>query len=140
MTIESQVDRCENKENKTSSQKSASSANSQSNSSKKVLSTKLSNDPRVHCCLYFLSPQNPHRLKAVDVQTMKSLGDKVNLIPLIAKADTLTAEELKDYKQMVNQQIAANDIKVFDIPDLTPEQQQSDPEMNRENKKLKVGK
>ena len=70
---------------------------------------------------------------------MKSLGDKVNLIPLIAKADTLTADELKHFKQMVNQQIAANDIKVFEIPDFTPEQQQNFPEMNKENKKLKVG-
>ncbi len=136
MTIESQIDRSD-KEN---SKPSSSSNNKQSQKVTAGLNTKLTNDPRVHCCLYFLSPQNPHRLRAVDVEAMKSLGDKVNLIPVIAKADTLTAEELVEFKAMVLEQLSSHNIKVFQIPELTTLQQQFDPELQQENKKNKVCK
>ena len=33
---------------------------------------------------------------------MKRLHDKVNIIPLIAKADTLTPEECRDFKKTVS--------------------------------------
>ncbi|XP_063720348.1 protein peanut-like isoform X2 [Symsagittifera roscoffensis] len=125
MTIESQIDRSNNKENSKYSKSSTG------------LSTKLQNDPRVHCCIYFLSPQNPHRLKAVDVEAMKSLGDKVNLIPVIAKADTLTPEELKDFKAMVLKELDTHGIKLFQIPEVSSLQQQLDPELGPENKKYK---
>ena len=69
---------------------------------------------------------------------MKSVGERVNLIPVIAKADTLTPEELKAFKQMVLAEIATHDIKVFQIPEPTALQQQLDPELAQENKKYKV--
>ena len=40
-------------------------------------------------------------LKPLDVEFMKQLHDKVNIIPVIGKADTLTPEELKAMKQRV---------------------------------------
>ena len=43
----------------------------------------------------------PSRLKAIDIETMSALQEKVNIIPLIAKADTLTQPELKTLKAKV---------------------------------------
>lgn len=42
-----------------------------------------------------------HGLKPLDVELMKRLHDKVNLIPLIAKADTMTPEECIHFKKQV---------------------------------------
>ena len=58
-------------------------------------------DNRVHCCLYMIAPSG-HGLKPLDVELMKRLHDKVNLIPLIAKADTMTPEECNHFKKQVN--------------------------------------
>ena len=40
-------------------------------------------------------------LKPIDVEFMKQLHTKVNLIPIIAKADTLTDEEVAEFKARV---------------------------------------
>lgn len=40
-------------------------------------------------------------LKALDLVTMKKLDNKVNIIPVIAKADTITKAELQKFKQKV---------------------------------------
>lgn len=58
-------------------------------------------DNRVHCCLYFIAPSG-HSLKPLDIQFMLHLHDKVNIIPVIAKADTFTPEELAVFKKNVN--------------------------------------
>ena len=53
-------------------------------------------------------PQSPTsvffllRLKALDLVTMKKLDSKVNIIPVIAKADTITKSELNKFKAKVN--------------------------------------
>ncbi|ETE63270.1 Septin-5, partial [Ophiophagus hannah] len=52
------------------------------------LNRKNIQDNRVHCCLYFISPFG-HGLRPVDVEFMKALHEKVNIVPLIAKADCL---------------------------------------------------
>ncbi|TRY90926.1 hypothetical protein DNTS_014451, partial [Danionella cerebrum] len=55
-------------------------------------------DSRIHCCLYFIAPSG-HGLKPLDIEFMKRLHEKVNIIPLIAKADTLTPEECQQFKK-----------------------------------------
>lgn len=40
-------------------------------------------------------------LKPLDIEIMKRLGTRVNLIPVIAKADTLTQNDLAVFKQRV---------------------------------------
>ena len=62
-------------------------------------------DSRVHVCLYFIAPSG-HSLKPIDIEFMLHLHDKVNIIPVIAKADTLTPEELLLFKKNVSQLIA----------------------------------
>uniref|UniRef100_A0AAQ4Q8N1 Septin n=1 Tax=Gasterosteus aculeatus aculeatus TaxID=481459 RepID=A0AAQ4Q8N1_GASAC len=62
-------------------------------------------DNRVHCCLYFIAPSG-HGLKPLDIEFMKRLHDKVNVIPLIAKADTLTPEECQLFKKQEKMPLA----------------------------------
>ncbi|KAL0979252.1 hypothetical protein UPYG_G00182800 [Umbra pygmaea] len=61
------------------------------------LNRKNIQDNRVHCCLYFIPPFG-HGLRPVDVEFMKALHEKVNVVPLIAKADCLTPNEIKKLK------------------------------------------
>jgi len=44
---------------------------------------------------------NLNRLKPLDIEIMKRLGTRVNLIPVVAKADTLTQNDLFVFKQRV---------------------------------------
>ncbi|XP_020788903.2 septin-9-like isoform X1 [Boleophthalmus pectinirostris] len=69
-------------------------------------------DTRVHCCVYFLPPTG-HRLRAIDVEFMKHLGSIVSIVPVIAKADTLTLDERLDFKHRIRQDLAANGIQVY---------------------------
>lgn len=57
-------------------------------------------DNRIHACVYFIQPTG-HSLKPLDVEVMKRLHTKVNLIPVIAKADTLTDDEVVAFKHRV---------------------------------------
>ena len=57
-------------------------------------------DLRVHACLYFIRPTG-HSLKPLDIEVMKKLCTRVNLIPVVAKADTLTPTDLAKFKQRV---------------------------------------
>ena len=57
-------------------------------------------DTRVHACLHFLAPTG-HGMKRLDMEVMKRLQDKVNIIPVLGKADSCTREELKVFKQKV---------------------------------------
>jgi septin 7 len=43
-----------------------------------------------------------YSLKALDIEVMKQLHDKVNIVPVIAKADTMTPEECADFKKTVS--------------------------------------
>lgn len=72
-------------------------------------------DNRIHACVYFIQPTG-HSLKALDVAVMKKLHKKVNLIPVIAKADTLTDDEILAFKQMILTDIANQQIEIFEPP------------------------
>lgn len=58
-------------------------------------------DLRVHTCLYFIRPTG-HTLKPLDIEVMKRLCSRVNLIPVIAKADTLSPADLARFKAKVS--------------------------------------
>ncbi|KII93874.1 hypothetical protein PLICRDRAFT_407631 [Plicaturopsis crispa FD-325 SS-3] len=72
-------------------------------------------DNRVHACLYFIQPTG-HSLKQIDIEFMRRLHTKVNLIPVIAKADTLTEEEVAEFKARILADIAHHDIHIFQAP------------------------
>jgi len=65
--------------------------------------------------LYFIRPTG-HTLKPLDIEIMKRLGTRVNLIPVIAKADTLTQADLALFKQRIREVIAAQGIRVYQPP------------------------
>lgn len=58
-------------------------------------------DNRIHCCFYFISPFG-HGLKPLDIEFMKQLHNKVNIVPVIAKADVLTRKEMQKLKKTVS--------------------------------------
>jgi cell division control protein 12 len=45
---------------------------------------------------------NSDSLSALDIKTMKLLGTRCNVIPVIAKADTITPAALKAFKARVH--------------------------------------
>ena len=57
-------------------------------------------DTRIHCALFFINPTG-HSLRPIDVIVMKKLSEVVNVVPVIAKADTLTLEERDAFKHKV---------------------------------------
>ncbi|XP_077390364.1 neuronal-specific septin-3 isoform X2 [Festucalex cinctus] len=69
-------------------------------------------DTRVHCCIYFLAATG-HRLRPIDVEFMKRLGKIVSIVPVIAKADTLTIDERQEFKERIRQDLAGNGIRVY---------------------------
>ncbi|KAH3679786.1 hypothetical protein WICPIJ_008520 [Wickerhamomyces pijperi] len=71
-------------------------------------------DNRVHACLYFINPTSKG-LSPVDVEALKNISNRVNLIPVIAKSDTLTANELNEVKVLVKQIIDGQNIKICEF-------------------------
>lgn len=92
---------------------------------------KITPDQRVHCCLYFIQPSG-HGLKSLDIEFMKRLCDKVNIIPVVAKADTLTADECVLFKKQILNEIAQHKIKIYEFPDTSEEDEE-----HKLNKSLK---
>ncbi|XP_035826933.1 septin-11 isoform X3 [Aplysia californica] len=72
-------------------------------------------DTRVHACLYFIAPTG-HSLKALDLVTMKKLDTKVNIIPVIAKADTITKTELTKFKTKLMSELVSNGVHIYQFP------------------------
>lgn len=87
-------------------------------------------DLRVHACLYFIRPTG-HSLKPLDIEIMKRLSTRVNLIPVIAKADTLSPSELEQFKIRIRDVIEAQDINIY-----TPPMDVDDPASAEHSKQL----
>ncbi|KAK7872263.1 hypothetical protein R5R35_012116 [Gryllus longicercus] len=79
-------------------------------------------DNRVHCCLYFIGPSG-HGLKPLDIEFMQRLHDKVNIIPVIAKSDTLTPDECAHFKKQILNEISQHKIKIYEFPDTEDEEE-----------------
>uniref|UniRef100_UPI0037E8B111 septin-5-like n=1 Tax=Semicossyphus pulcher TaxID=241346 RepID=UPI0037E8B111 len=73
-------------------------------------------DNRVHCCLYFISPFG-HGLRPLDVECMKALHEKVNIVPVLAKADSLTQEEVFRKKMQIREEIKQFGINIYQFPE-----------------------
>lgn len=72
-------------------------------------------DNRVHACLYFITPTG-HGLRELDIELMKRLSPRVNVIPVIGKADSLTPEELAETKKLIMEDIDYHKIQIYDFP------------------------
>lgn len=64
---------------------------------------------------------------------MKKLHDRVNLIPVIAKADTMTPDEIRNFKANVLNLINDHSIQIYEFPDIDDDELEN----NRSNSALK---
>ena len=77
----------------------------------------------IHCCLYFIAP---HRLKHIDLAFMRRLHKYVNIVPIIAKSDTMTTKEKEEFKMQVREALQKEGIDAFafDTPVIRQMEQQ----------------
>ncbi|CAO3616060.1 unnamed protein product [Cunninghamella echinulata] len=80
----------------------------------RVHNRKPIHDTRIHLCFYFINPTG-HNLKELDILTLKELSSRVNLIPLIAKADSLTDPEKVKFKKMILEDFKKYNISVYPL-------------------------
>jgi len=65
--------------------------------------------------LYFITPTG-HALREIDIELMRRLSPRVNVIPVIGKADSLTPTELKTFKKRIMEDIEHYDIPIYNFP------------------------
>ncbi|KAK2578670.1 hypothetical protein KPH14_012159 [Odynerus spinipes] len=98
------------------------------------LNRKNIQDNRVHCCLYFIPPYG-HGLRQLDIEVLRRLHRKVNVVPVIAKADTLTTQEVKKLKERILADIEEHEIQIYQFPDCDSDE---DEEFKQQDKELKA--
>ncbi|ODN78083.1 septin [Cryptococcus wingfieldii CBS 7118] len=72
-------------------------------------------DNRVHALLYFIPPTG-HALRELDIELMRRLSPRVNVIPVIGKSDSLTPTELRAFKKRIMEDIEYYGIPVYNFP------------------------
>ncbi|KAI1309513.1 hypothetical protein EDD11_004099 [Mortierella claussenii] len=90
-------------------------------------------DNRVHALLYFIAPTG-HSLREIDIELMKRLSPRINVIPVIGKADTMTPNELAEFKKRIMEDIEHYNIPIYNFP-YDPEE--DDEETVEENSELR---
>jgi septin family protein len=70
-------------------------------------------DTRVHCCLYMIQPYGKLKLRDEDIQCMRALHERVNLVPIIAKADTFNTSQLAKFKENILAELKLNGINYY---------------------------
>jgi len=81
----------------------------------KVKRNPKAQDSQIHACLYFIDNAN-NGLTEKDIRILKRLTARVNVIPVIAKADLLTTTQLANLKQAIKKDLKSQEIPVFDFP------------------------
>ncbi|KAJ3186316.1 hypothetical protein HDU85_007756 [Gaertneriomyces sp. JEL0708] len=91
-------------------------------------------DNRVHALLYFITPTG-HSLRELDIEFMRRLGPRVNVIPVIAKADSMSVPELAAFKKRIMEDIAYYKIPIYNFP---YDEEEDDDETVEENNELRA--
>lgn len=83
-------------------------------------------DTRVHCILYFISPNTGSKLRPLDVQALKKLTEVSNVVPVIAKSDSLTISERAALKRVLQGEFAKHKLNIYpyDSEDLFEDEKQ----------------
>uniref|UniRef100_A0A8C6SS74 Septin 4a n=1 Tax=Neogobius melanostomus TaxID=47308 RepID=A0A8C6SS74_9GOBI len=92
-------------------------------------------DNRVHCLqnkLFFTSFF--FRLRPIDIQCMRGLHEKVNIIPILAKADSLTAAERHKKKMKIREEIKQFGINIYQFPEYDSDEEE---DLKRQDQILK---
>lgn len=91
-------------------------------------------DNRIHALIYFIQPTG-HALRELDIQFMQRVGPRVNIIPCIARSDTLTPPELKAFKSRVMEDFERHRIPYYNFP---YDEEEDDPEVIEDNNELRA--
>ncbi|KAG9294567.1 hypothetical protein G9A89_008678 [Geosiphon pyriformis] len=86
-------------------------------------------DSQIHACLYFIDNAN-NGLTDKDIRILKRLTARVNVIPVVAKADLLTTSQLANLKKAINRVLKSNQIPVFEFPET---EEGTDPDQESED-------
>jgi len=71
-------------------------------------------DSRIHVCLYLIEPTG-HGLREFDIEFLKKIGERCNILPILCKGDTLTESELKLNKRLITEDIKYHKIPIYDF-------------------------
>ena len=74
-------------------------------------------------------------LREMDIELMRRLSPRVNVIPVIGKADSLTPSELKGFKKRIMEDIEHYGIPVYNFP---YDVEEDDEETIDDNSELRV--
>jgi len=74
-------------------------------------------DPRIHAVFYCISP---HRTKYLDELFLQRLSDKVPVIPLVLKSDTMTEQERQEHLCDIKAMLEQGGIRIFDFKEENP--------------------
>jgi len=88
-------------------------------------------DTRIHCCLFFIQPSG-HALKPIDIVVLKKLSEFVNVVPVIAKSDSLTLEERQAFKERIKEEFSFHNLRMYPY-----ENEEHDPEEVALNAQIK---
>lgn len=92
-------------------------------------------DGRIHVLIYMINATG-HGLSEIDVKFMQHVNNLVNIIPVIAKADSLTPAELKLNKRLILEDLTNYGINFYKFNEYEYEQDYIDDEIIEYNKYL----
>ncbi|XP_037026693.1 septin-2 isoform X2 [Bradysia coprophila] len=90
-------------------------------------------DNRVHCCLYFVPPYG-HSLRQMDLDLIRRLHKKVNIVLVIGKADALTTTEIRKLKESILQDLENQNIQLYQFPECDSDEDEDFKQQDRELK------
>ena len=76
-------------------------------------------------------------IKPLDLEMLRRLQHKVNVIPCIAKGDTLTRNEAAEFKRIIRQTLEENNIEYYHFP-ATDDDDDDDDEASKGNDAAEV--
>lgn len=90
-------------------------------------------DNRVHAVVYMIEPTG-HGLREQDISFMSRVGEVANVIPVLAKADSLTPPEVLTNKRLVFEDIEHYKIPIYQF--VSPEAFEHEPQDEEEEERL----
>ncbi|KAG0344237.1 hypothetical protein BG004_004618, partial [Podila humilis] len=105
---------------------------------RKVRRNPKATDNQIHACLYFIDQKGSGPqvgLSEADIRILKRLGARVNIIPVVARADTLTFAQTKKLKKAILRDAALHQIQFFQFlsPKLAKRLMEQQQEMKKGN-------
>ncbi|GAN10924.1 septin [Mucor ambiguus] len=92
-------------------------------------------DTQVHCCLYFIDPKKS-ALDEFDIRILKRLSNRVNVIPIIGKADNLTLAQRNRLKPSIIKDIYTTyKIPIYGMPEEDDDEEEEEDEDSKKEAK-----